>query len=385
MGHDRAAPLKIGFVLDDGLDKPDGVQQYILSVGKWMAAQGHEVHYLVGETKRTDLANVHSLSRNLRVRFNGNALSIPWPTSRTKLRRFLAANHFDVLHVQTPYSPFMGGQLVTLAPKQTAVIGTFHILPYFWLAAVGNWLLGRWCYWSLKRFDSIGSVSPAAARFAKRTFGIDTDISPNVIDYPHFHRAKPLAQYDDTKLTILFLGRLVPRKGSEALVRAVAQLVQRSDVPAFRLVICGSGQLRNRLEQLISEHNLQEIVELAGFISEADKPRYYASADIAIFPSSGGESFGIVLLEAMANGRTAVLGGDNPGYRSVLAAREELLFNPADTDAIADTLQSFLTETGKRQAAAAWGAAYVKNFDVAVVGKQLIETYTEALHKRHQL
>lgn len=385
MAQKSVAPLKIGFVLDDGLDKPDGVQQYILSVGRWMSAEGHDVHYLVGQTSRTDLPNVHSLSKNLKVRFNGNALSIPWPTSRRKLRSFLAEHSFDVLHIQTPYSPFMGGQLVTLASKNTAVIGTFHILPYFWLATVGNWLLGRWCHWSLKRFDAMGSVSPAAAVFAKQTFHIDTDISPNVINYPHFHRAKPLPKYDDGKLTVLFLGRLVPRKGSEALVQAVAKLAQRSDLPPFRLVVCGTGQLRGQLEQLIQAQGLEQVVELAGFVEEAEKPRYYASADIAIFPSVGGESFGIVLLEAMANGRTAVLGGDNPGYRSVLAAREELLFDPKNVDAIADKLEDFLVNADKREQAAAWGGHYVKNFDVAVVGRQLLETYSEALHKRRQL
>jgi phosphatidylinositol alpha-mannosyltransferase len=73
--------LKIGFVLDDGLDKPDGVQQYILSLGEWMAGQGHDVHYLVGETERTDLPNVHSMSRNIWVLGNGNRMSIPLPTT----------------------------------------------------------------------------------------------------------------------------------------------------------------------------------------------------------------------------------------------------------------------------------------------------------------
>src|SRR4051812_47082988 len=91
---------KIGFVLDDGLDKPDGVQQYILTLGAWLSEQGHEVHYLVGQTNRTDIKNVHSLSKNIRVQFNGNRMSIPLPTSSRKLRSFLRAEHFDILHIQ---------------------------------------------------------------------------------------------------------------------------------------------------------------------------------------------------------------------------------------------------------------------------------------------
>src|ERR1039458_1701699 len=96
--------LKVALVLDDGLDKPDGVQQYVLSVGRWLSAQCHEVHYLVGQTARTDVTNTHSLSRNIRVSSNGNRLTIPLPTSRKKLGKLLEDEQFDVLHVQTPYT-----------------------------------------------------------------------------------------------------------------------------------------------------------------------------------------------------------------------------------------------------------------------------------------
>jgi phosphatidyl-myo-inositol alpha-mannosyltransferase len=122
--------MKIAFALDDTLDTPDGVQQYVLSLGSWLAAQGHNVHYLVGNTTRNDVTNVHPLSRNWKVRFNGNRMSIPLPVSRHKLRAFLAEQQFDVLHVQVPYSPFLAGQLMRAAPASTAIIGTFHILPY---------------------------------------------------------------------------------------------------------------------------------------------------------------------------------------------------------------------------------------------------------------
>src|SRR5579875_4032120 len=99
--------MKIGMVLDDTLDTPDGVQQYVLQVGRWLSAQGHDVHYLVGATTRTDIPNIHSLSRNKQVRFNGNRMSMPLPASRKKLKQFLRTEQFDVLHVQVPYSPFM--------------------------------------------------------------------------------------------------------------------------------------------------------------------------------------------------------------------------------------------------------------------------------------
>jgi phosphatidylinositol alpha-mannosyltransferase len=375
--------LKIGLVLDDGLDKPDGVQQYILAIGEWLRTQGHEVRYLVGQTSRTDIPGLHSMSRNVRVRFNGNRMSIPLPTSKSKLRKFLRAEKFDVLHIQVPYSPFMAQRLILAADRRrTAIVGTFHIAPNNRAVSIGNRALGWWLRPSLKHFDTMLSVSSAAADFAEKTFGVYSEISPNVIDYQRFHNALPFKQYQDDKLTILFLGRLVPRKGCLQLLKSVAEIAKYKDLPDFRVLICGAGPLEKKLRQYITNHNLSDLVTLIGFVAETDKPHYYASADISVFPSSGGESFGIVLLEAMAGGRAAILAGDNPGYRSVLASRPELLFDPIDVRALAVRLAQYLQDTDLRQEIQRWGKDFTKQFDVNVVGKQLLDVYDKALHKR---
>src|SRR5688572_33467442 len=122
--------LKVGLVLDGSLDKTDGVQQYVLILGKWLASEGHEVHYLVGETERTDLPNIHSLTRNVSVRFNKNRMSTPLPANLRPIRRLLQQEQFDVLHVQVPYSPVLAGRIIKAADARTAVVGTFHILPH---------------------------------------------------------------------------------------------------------------------------------------------------------------------------------------------------------------------------------------------------------------
>src|SRR6266542_3842098 len=132
---------KIAFVLDDSLDTPDGVQQYILTVGTWFAHLGHEVHYIVGETKRTDVPNVHSIGRNVKARFNHNRMSIPLPVSKKVIHRLLAEQEFDVVHVQMPFSPMLGGRVVKAASPQTAVVGTFHIAPHSKLVYFGTLLL----------------------------------------------------------------------------------------------------------------------------------------------------------------------------------------------------------------------------------------------------
>lgn len=378
--------LRIGLVLDDSLDSPDGVQQYVLAIGEWLRSQGHEVIYLAGQTSRTDIKGLHSLSRNIRVKSNGNYLTIPLPTSKSKLRSFLNQQKLDILHVQTPYSPFMGGRLVRVAADSTAVIGTFHILPNSRSISFGTHLLGLWSRRSLKRFDKMLSVSPVAAVFAKQSFGVSSTVLPNVIDYTRFKNAKSLAKYNDGKLTVLFLGRLVPRKGCLLLLQAIDLLLKNnSELPDFRVVICGKGQLQASLEQFVDKAGLSKIVEFTGYVSEEDKPAYYASADISVFPSSGGESFGIVLLEAMANGRSAVLAGDNAGYRSVMDDQPDLLFDPKSVAELAQKLQEYLANASERQQMATWGSKYTENFDVNTVGEKLLGIYREALHKRNKL
>lgn len=375
---------KIGLVLDDGLDKPDGVQQYVYGVGEWLRAQGHEVHYLVGETGETDLQNVHSMSRNIHVRGNGNRMSVPLPTSRRKLKAFMDREQFDILHIQVPYSPFMGHRLIQVAGPRTAIVGTFHIAPNSGLVTVATKALGRWLRGSLKQFDAMLSVSTAAADFSLKTFKVPSQVVPNVFDYDLFHdgRRRPEYQAEDVK-NILFFGRLVPRKGCLLLLQAVVLLKQKqAELPKFRVIVGGKGPLLPTLETFAKNNGIADLVEFVGFVAEADKPSYYASADISVFPSTGGESFGIVLLEAMASGKAVVLAGDNPGYRSVMDKQPELLFDPRSAEALAAKLHHYLVDQPSGDAMRAWGSDYTRDFDTDVVGHKLLAIYEQSLHKR---
>lgn len=370
--------MKIGLLVDDTLDKPDGVQQYVLAMGGWMSEQGHEVHYLAGETKRTDLANIHSMARNIAVTFNGNKLTIPLPVSRRKIRELFDEHNFDVLHVMSPHSPLFAQRVICLAPKSTTVISTFHILPHSKLASIGTRLLGAWLRPSLRRIKLTLAVSQAAKEFADRCFGTDSQVLPNVIHVDSFKSAEQFPQYAD-KPTILFLGRLVARKGCVYLLQAVDHIVKHKLYEApFRVLICGKGELSAAAQQYVADHDLTSYVEFTGFVSEADKPRYIASSDIAVYPSTGGESFGIVLLEAMAATRGVVLGGNNPGYATVLSPRPEQLFDPRDTAAFAALMADYLRDETARFDAAEWQREYVQQFDVNVVGTKLLKAYESA-------
>lgn len=376
--------LKIGLVLDTSLDSTDGVPQYVVHLGEWLRGQGHDVHYLVGQTKRQDLPNLHSLSRNISVNFNGNRTTIPVFAGRRKIRQALSGRPFDVLHVQTPHHPFMAQPVVLAAARSTAIIGTFHVLPYGSLSRIGSKVLGFSLRPSLKKFDKMLAVSSVAAEFCSRSFGLNATVVPNMIDYQKFSSAKPLERYDDEVKTILFLGRLVERKGCRTLLEAVALLRRQPDLTKFRVVICGRGAQEEQLRRFVQQQSLDSQVEFAGYVSEDDKPRYYASADLSVFPSSAGESFGIVLLEAMASGRATVLAGDNPGYHSVMEPRPELLFDPASSKELAQKLAFYLKNDASHAQTAAWGGRYAVQFDITVVGQQIVEHYTQALRKRRR-
>ena len=367
--------MKIGFVLDDSLDKSDGVQQYVITLGRWYSSIGHEVHYLVGQTKRSDIANIHSLSRNIHVRFNKNRMSMPYHANRRNIKKLLEEEQFDVLHVQMPYSPFMAGLVVKYAPKSTLVVGTFHIVPYSLIHNLAGRLLGLILQPNLRRFDQVISASKPAASFAKQSFLRNSLVIPNTVDLKLYSHGKLLKKYSDAKINIVYLGRLVDRKGCGYLLRAIKLLHDNHHLMNVRVVICGKGPLEAELKQYVQDNHLSTIIHFTGFVSETDKPDYLASAHIAVFPSTGGECFGIVLIEAMAAGSEVVLGGNNIGYKSVLGSRPDQLFSPKDTKAFANTLKHFIVNAKSRKLAKSWQAREVKQYNVEVVGHKLLKLY----------
>ena len=335
-----AKKIKIGFVFDDTLDSFDGVAQNVKLFGSWLTKQGHEVCYLVGETELKEWAGgkVYSLSKNQKVTFNGNQARIPLISKKNNIKKVLEKEHFDVLHVQAPYSPFMAQRVMRLANKKTIIIATFHVAPMGMLPRIGGRLLRLIYGKSLKRFDQIYSVSTEAAEYAKSAFGVESEILPNVIDVERFNKAHKSTKLN--KNTVVFLGRLVKRKGCRELIDAFTLLYQQNS--KVKLLIGGKGPEVEELKNLVIKNDLNDVVNFLGFIEEKDKPALLASAHIACFPSISGESFGVSLLEAMAAGKGVVLAGDNPGYRTILKGRSAMLVNPKNKLAFAGRLSELL-------------------------------------------
>jgi len=369
----NAPRLKVALVFDDTLDSDDGVAQYVKTLGSWLSAQGHEVSYLVGETKISDWhgGRVYSLSTNIKVRFNGNRLSIPLPANRRRIKRLLGEKKFDVIHVMVRYSPFMAARVIKAAEANAVVVGTFHIFPSGRLSVLGSRLLRIWLRGTLSKFDEIVSVSSAASGFARSAYHIDSDIVPNAVDIKRFEQNPPVPI---SKNQIFFLGRLVKRKGAEQLIRAFSKLAQSN--ANVELVIAGDGPQRPALEALAKKLGIGNKVSFLGYIKEENKPRLLAAANIACFPSLYGESFGIVLVEAMAAGAKVVLAGDNPGYSSVLGDQPQLLVDPLDTERFAKRLQELLTDEKQADSLNHWQLETVAQYDIDTVGQKLVSIYT---------
>jgi phosphatidylinositol alpha-mannosyltransferase len=375
----RAKTLKIGFVFDDSLDSSDGVSQYVKTLGKWLSSQGHEVRYLVGETKLKNWAGgrVYSMSRNQRVVFNGNRLSIPLPSRKSFIKTVLENENFDVLHVQVPHSPFMAQKVINSTKSSTAIFGTFHIMPSGRLADFGSRLLRLSYGRGLRKFDHFYSVSQPAADFAQKVFGIKSVVLPNVVELDRFAATNTkTTKKADVPARIVFLGRLVERKGSEQLLKAFYESRCNAE-----LVVAGDGPLRSKLERYVEDKGLESKVKFLGFIDETDKPGLLASADIACFPSLFGESFGIVLIEAMAAGAGIVIGGNNPGYASVLSGKPELLFDPFNTSEFAAKINQFLNNLELRRELHDWQSQHVRQYDVKKIGKKLVGDYLSVIAK----
>ncbi len=370
--------MKIAYLIDDTLDTNDGVQQYVTTLGSWFEKQGHEVFYLCGETTRSDLNNMYSLSKNIKVKFNKNRLTIPIKVNKQKILKLVNKEKFDIVHVQAPYSPLMSGQVIKNLPEETKVVATFHILPYSKLETYSTKLLSKSVGKTNTLISKFISVSEPAKEFCKKYFGVDSIVVPNPINISKFKSNSKQIQINNS---VVFLGRLVERKGPLKLIEAFSILPDNSNL---NLTIYGDGPLRPKIEKLIVSKNLSKKIKLAGYISEKDKAKVLSESMIAIFPSLGGESFGIVLTEAMSSGAGIILGGDNPGYRSVLD-NNNVLFNPNSPEEIASKIIQFSDNKDLFDTTHHSQQELVKKYDVEKVGPRILDIYSSIIGKTQNL
>lgn len=384
--------LRIGFVFDDTLDVLDGVQAHILTLGKELSKRGNEVHYLVGQTEQRPVEHVHPLARNVMVAFNGNRMRIPILSKAGAINQVLEKTHFDVLHVQAPYSPLFAGRVLARANDATAVVATYHIAPTGMLSYVGGKLLGAINSHSHRRVDEVISVSKVAADYAHLTAHVDSSVIPNPVDVRDLLRRRAesgqqtIDRFHGDGPHVVFLGRFVERKGAKVLLESLRWGERRHLFPrGMHVTFAGKGPLLAESQRRADELDTQ--CSFIGFIEESEKPALLASADVAVFPSTGGESFGIVLLEAIASGSNVVLAGDNPGYRSTMMNDEDALFtvnSEGRAKALAEGIARALADRTWAERVHAHEQGLLKLYDVSTVADQVEAVYRQAIHDRRR-
>jgi phosphatidylinositol alpha-mannosyltransferase len=178
-------------------------------------------------------------------------------------------------------------------------------------------------------------------------------------------------------IDIIFLGRLVKRKGCEHLINAIKLIDQNKKL---KVAIVGDGLLKDKLMHKVKSYKLNESITFYGHVNEQHKKLLLSRAKLAIFPSVGGESFGIVLLEAMSSG-ALVIAGDNPGYKSVMGNNSNAIVNPKKSYLFAKTINSFLTNSTLYKKELSYQQNIIKHFDINQVGNDILNVYKKAINK----
>jgi len=368
--------VKIGIVSPYAYPRPGGANAHIRETYSRLTELGHDVRIITAPWGDDPPAkDVIQIGRAMAIPFNG---SIGRVTLSVRLEylisRMLDRERFDIIHHHEPFVPFLSFQILDSA--RCPHVATFHAFGGFSFSYwAGRIALDRY----MGKLDERIAVSSAARHFVSTYFPGDYRIIPNGVDVEFYANAKPFPEFQDGKVNFLFVGRVEPRKGAMYLMKAYAQIKERH--PNTRLIVAGRGPEIGDLRRFGRERELADVF-FAGRVSDEDKARFYKTADVFVAPSTGQESFGIVLLEAMAAGR-AVVASDIHGYKRVVQRNVSgLLVEPKDPDALAEALERLIVDPGLRRSLGDAGAKRAPEYDWHHVTKQLVEVYEEVIAKR---
>ena len=349
-------------------DVPGGVQAHVRDLADSLLTLGHEVSVLtpVDDADTADLpVYVVPAGRAVPVPYNGSVARLAFgPLSLTRTRRWLRRGRFDVLHLHEPTVPSLS--MLACFAARGPMVATFHTAT---ARSRALQVFGTTLQPGLEKITGRIAVSPAARRVVVEHLGADAVLIPNGVSIARFEGAEPLPDQPD-RPTVVFLGRIdEERKGLAVLLAALPRLVQL--VPDVRLLVAGPGDP----DEVPVPTALRRHVELLGLVSDADKPRVYASGDVYCAPNTYGESFGIVLIEAMATG-TPVVAADLEAFRRVLEdGRAGVLVPVGDPEALAVALAALLDDPVRRAELARQGRRAVTAYDWSTVTRQIVEVY----------
>ena len=361
--------MRVGLVCPYDWCAPGGVGAHVNELAIALQHLGHEVSVLTPAEDDSDLPPyVVSTGKPVSLSYNGSVARVALgPVSARRVRRWLRDGDFDVLHVHEPASPSLSALAVWAA--RGPIVATWHsamtrsraLQAAYWLAQM-----------ILEKVSGRIAVSEAARKTLVDHMGGDAVLIPNGVDCGRFATAEPLPGWPGEGPGLFFIGRIdEPRKGLSVLLAALPAIL--AEHPTTRLLVAGPGDVddvRSGLDPTVRDH-----VEFLGRVSEQDKVRAFHSVDLYVAPHTGGESFGIVLAEAMASG-AAVLASDLDAFRRVLDdGKAGTLFAMGDAADLARQANRLLADDEERARTAALGHAFVQRFDWDQVARQVVEVY----------
>lgn len=361
--------MRIGLVCPYGLDVPGGVQNHVRDLALHLLGAGHEVSVLAPVDDPHILLPdfVVPAGGTVPVPYNGSVARLAFgPVVAARVRRWVRDGQFDVLHVHEPASPSIG--LLACWASTGPVVATFHSSnPRSRAMTAASAILRT----ALDKVTARIAVSEQARQTLLEHLDADSVVIPNGVYTRPFGRARAGAPAVPARPTVAFLGRLdEARKGLPVLLDAVQRIV--AAVPTVRVLVAGRGDVADWAGSGPGAH---PAVEFLGEVDDARKAELFGSADVYVAPNTGQESFGIVLVEAMAAG-AAVVASDLPAFRDVLdRGRSGFLFPPGDSAALAGAVTDLLADPGRRSDLAAAGRATAARYDWSVVGERIEAVY----------
>ena len=368
--------MKIGIVTQSYYPRYGGVTEHVHHLALELRERGHDVTIVTSRFRQGEAENAPGVVRigyNIMIPFNGAFVDLAIGMRlKAQLKSLMRAYDFDVVHVHAPLVPTL--PLLAVQAAQCPIVGTFH-------TTGGRSRLLEWMRVPLtpivNRLGARVAVSETAREFAARYFPGPYHVIPNGVDVERFHPSvPPIARWrDKSHDNILFVGRLDPRKGVQLLLDAMPEVVERTRGRA-RLLLVGDSYLRLKYMSSVSPA-MRRHIHFIGHVPSHELPAWYATGDVFVSPATGNESFGIVLLEAMATGR-AVVASDIPGYRSVVTPEVNgITFPPGDRVELARTLSRIVSDPERRIVLGARGRTRALEFAWPRVTDRLEAVYRE--------
>lgn len=369
-------PLRIGIVCPYSLDVPGGVQSHVLDLARALRTLGHEVHVLApGDETNGHPDFVTVAGRAVGVRYNGSVARLTFgPVAYARVRRWLAERDLDVLHLHEPIAPSLS--MLALAVADGPIVATFHTATERSraLIAVSGMLRPM-----LEKITARIAVSPLARRVQVEHLGGDAVEIPNGVDLEHYANGGFLPGYPRPGVrTVGFVGRFdEPRKGMDVLLEALRGMPASDGPGVVRLLVVGRGDGDGLLRR--AGTGLADRIDVLGPVSEDDKAAALRSMDVYCAPNVGGESFGMVLTEAMAAG-APVVASDLDAFRRVLdGGRAGRLVPSGDPIALGTALAALLADPGRRAELAVAGRERARRYAWPVVAASVLQVYEAAI------